>query len=195
MRTHTPQPVTLHTRTGHRKYLNTAERARFIATALAHPRQEIGTLCLTLAYTGCRISEALALTPACIDAESGFVAIRSLKKRNGAIVIREVPVPAVLLARLAALHAGCSQDERLWPVSRTRAWQLVKQVMADARVDSGPHATPKGCRHGFGLHAVRSGIPLNLLQRWLGHASLETCTIYLNLMGQEEREMASRMWQ
>jgi integrase/recombinase XerD len=82
----------------------------------------------------------------------------------------------------------------LWHLSRSRAWQLVKAVMRAAEIADGPHATPKGLRHGFGLHAVRSGVPLNLVQKWLGHASMATTAIYLQAMGSEEREFAARMW-
>jgi site-specific recombinase XerD len=66
--------------------------------------------------------------------------------------------------------------------------------MAEAGITGGIHATPKGLRHGFGLHAVRSGVPLNLVQRWLGHARMETTAIYLQAIGTEEREIAARMW-
>jgi site-specific recombinase XerD len=52
----------------------------------------------------------------------------------------------------------------------------------------------KGLRHSFGLHAIRSGVPLNLVQRWLGHASMNTTAIYLQAIGDEEREIAARMW-
>ncbi|MCR6734316.1 MAG: site-specific integrase [Afipia sp.] len=188
--------VSLYTQAGLRKYLNAAERQRFIAAAKACPRRDIGALCLTIAYTGCRISEALALTPASVESESGFVAIRSLKKRSRTLVVREVPVPADLLNLLTAdVFIREQAVERLWPLSRSRAWQLVKGVMHSAGIDSGIHATPKGLRHGFGLHAVRSGVPLNLVQRWLGHARLETTAIYLQAMGIEEREIAARMWE
>jgi len=54
--------------------------------------------------------------------------------------------------------------------------------------------TPKGLRHSFGIHAIRSGVPLNLVQRWLGHASMTTTAIYLQAIGDEEREIAARMW-
>ena len=84
-------------------------------------------------------------------------------------------------------------DSRLWSFARGRAWQLVKAVMKDAGIACGVHATPKGLRHGFGLHAIRSGVPLNLVQRWLGHARMETTAIYLQAMGREEREIAARM--
>jgi integrase/recombinase XerD len=54
--------------------------------------------------------------------------------------------------------------------------------------------TPKGLRHSFGIHAIRSGVPLNLVQRWLGHASMTTTAIYRDALGEEEREIAARMW-
>lgn len=184
--------VSLYTRGGLRKYLNAAERLRFIAAAKAFPRPDIGALCLTIAYTGCRISEALTLTPASVETESGFVAVRSLKKR-GRTVVREIPVPADLLNILTAIRRDRPTD-RLWTLCRSRAWQLIREVMRLASIPPGIHATPKGLRHGFGLHAVRSGVPLNLVQRWLGHARLETTSIYLQAMGAEEREFAARMW-
>jgi integrase/recombinase XerD len=79
-------------------------------------------------------------------------------------------------------------------LSRCRAWQLIKGIMREAAITAGPHATPKGLRHSFGLHAIRSGVPLNLVQRWLGHASMNTTAIYLQAIGDEEREIAARMW-
>ena len=60
---------------------------------------------------------------------------------------------------------------------------------------TGPQATPKGLRHGFGVHALHSGVPLNLLQKWMGHASISVTAIYGNAVGPEEREIAKRMWQ
>lgn len=186
----------LYSASGQRKYLTEDERARFIAAAQRCPRANIRTLCLTLAWTGCRISEALAITPPSIECAEGFIAIRCLKKRAGVVVIREVPVPEALLADIDAVHHlnHLERDARLWPLSRCRAWQLVKDVMDGACIPHGLHATPKGLRHGFGLHAIRCGVPINLVQRWLGHARMETTAIYLQAMGSEEREIAQRMW-
>jgi integrase len=186
----------LHTATGQRKYLTPAERKRFLEAANACPRPELRTLCLTLAHTGCRISEALALKRASVESEAGFIAVRSLKKRKRTIVVREIPVPTNCLNALEEAHGIISGDPgaKLWTFCRSRAWQLVKGVMKDAGIAAGPHMTPKGLRHGFGLHAIRSGVPLNLVQRWLGHARMETTAIYLQAMGTEEREIAARMW-
>lgn len=185
---------TLHTQNGSRKYLDQAERSRFIAAA-SSATQPLRTLCLTLALTGCRISEALALTADSIRPDEGVIAFRSLKKRTKRVVVREVPVPKELLQDLLALSGGMPDaGERLWRWGRVRAWQLVKAVMASGGIPPGPHATVKGLRHAFGLHAVRSGVPLNFVQRWLGHASMTTTAIYLQAIGPEERAIAERMW-
>jgi integrase len=186
----------LYTPTGRRKYLTPDERARFIDAARACARPELKTFCLTLAYTGCRISEGLAVTRHSVESAAGFVAIRSLKKRNGATAVREIPVPADLLASLDDVHhlSECDPDRLLWGWCRSQAWLLVKGIMREAGIAPGIHATPKGLRHGFGIHAIRSGVPVNLVQRWLGHARLETTMIYLQALGSEEREIARRMW-
>ena len=185
--------TSLYSGRGHRKYLTFAERQRFLDAARRHSRPAICTLCLTLAHTGCRLSEALALTRSAIESEAGFIAFRTLKRRSRAIIIREVPVPPALIAEIDVVH-GHAASTRLWTFSRSQAWRHVKDVMRDAGISDGPQASPKGLRHGFGVHAVRSGVPLNLVQRWLGHASMNTTAIYLAVMGDEERSIASRMW-
>ena len=55
-------------------------------------------------------------------------------------------------------------------------------------------ASPKGVRHGFGIKAVTSEVPLNMTQKWLGHARLATTAIYTDAIGPEEQEIAKRMW-
>lgn len=196
MRTNTLGTLSLFTAAGHRKYLTSDERWRFLSAAACQPRPEVHTLCAVLAHTGCRLSEGLSLTAASFDLTDGFVAIRCLKKRSKVPIVREVPLPPDLLNLLCDVHdIDRSFTGRLWTWSRSRAWQLVKQVMHEAGLPAGPHATPKGLRHGFGLHAIRCGVPVNLVQRWLGHASMNTTAIYLQAMGREERAIAARMWE
>ena len=72
------------------------------------------------------------------------------------------------------------------------AWLRLQGVMQAAGIKPGPHATPKGFRHGFGVAAVQAGIPLNLVQRWLGHAQLSTTAIYAEAVGAEEQSIAAR---
>lgn len=62
------------------------------------------------------------------------------------------------------------------------------------RCSTGPWSTCKGLRDGFGVNAIHRNVPLHLVQRWLGHANIATTTIYTEVIGPEEQEIASRMW-
>lgn len=173
---------------GRRKYLSSDERARFLRAADALSLRN-RALCHVLAYTGCRISEALALTTHHIDTERLTLAIKTLKRRR--CVFRVVPVPQATIALLKQLPAD--GGGRMWPMHRVTAWRIVKSTMLRAGI-FGPMACPKGLRHGFGIRAADRSVPTNLIQRWMGHASPTTTAIYLDAVGVEERQFASRMW-
>jgi integrase/recombinase XerD len=182
---------------GHRKYINATERELFKKGAEAAPR-EIRTFCCTLLYTGCRISEALALTSDRVDFTSGTLILLSLKKRDK-IIYRPVPVPPDFLDTLNLVHGLKEQrkDTRtalLWDWGRTTATKRVSEVMAAAGL-TGTQSTAKGLRHGFGVACIEKNIPLNLVQKWLGHADMSTTAIYVNAVGAEERNIASRLWE
>ena len=181
----------LYTRCGHRKYLNEAERQRFLVAATKQPLLT-HLLCHTMFYTGCRISEALNLTTGSVLELEGVLLIRSLKKRDHTL-IRQVPLPTGLISELINLNGSLSDSALIWKWGRTWAWSQIKNTMAFAEI-VGPQATPRGLRHSFGVHAIQRGVPLNLVQRWLGHADIKTTAIYTNAVGQEERSIAERMW-
>jgi integrase len=186
-------------RLGHRKYLTSAEREAFINAARKFEPM-VETFCHTIAYTGARISEVLATTPARIDASASIIVIECLKRRSNG-VFRAVPVPDDLLARLEAVHSitaaqydAVRRDERIWRWGRTTAWQRVKDVMAEGDVPRA-WAMPKALRHAFGVQGTaEAGVPLNIMQKWMGHARIETTAIYANAVGREERKLAERMW-
>src|SRR3546814_14578677 len=110
--------------TGRRKYVNSAERGRFLDAAERLP-PERRALCALLVFTGCRISEALALTRDHVDAERGTITFRTLKRRR--IVFRMVPVPERLVSTLMALPVG--PDGRLWGVHLQTAWRWTRGGM------------------------------------------------------------------
>jgi len=181
---------------GRRKYLTPNERRDFL-TASESTSQSVRTLCGTLAHTGCRISEALALTGDRVDLSDGVLIFESLKKRRRGIY-RAVPVPPEFLETLTAAHGlaaekGGVRALPLWPWSRSTAWRHVRAVMRAAGIE-GRHASPKGLRHGFGIKAVLSSVPLNMTQKWLGHARIATTCIYAESIGPEVRHLAERMW-
>jgi integrase/recombinase XerD len=178
-------------RTGQRKYLVTSERQAFVSAALRRGKHS-ASFCATLALTGARISEVLALTSGQIDRGNEAIVFETLKQRTRG-VFRAVPVPTHLVRLLDCAHDLSASTELLWPWSRTMAWNVVKGVMRTAAIPES-FAMPKSLRHGFAVEAVQNGVPLNVVQRWLGHSRLETTAIYTCVIGQEERILASKTW-
>ena len=186
---------------GNRKYATEAERTAVLRLAKATAPPAVYTYCLVLVLTGARISEVLELTPRHIDLDQRMIVVRSLKKRNRTRPIyRAIPVPSALLHALDTVHditsAGRDPERmrrRIWPWCRTTGWSRLKELF-DAAGIAGPQATPKGFRHGFAVGALLSGVPLNVLQKWMGHEKIETTAIYGEVIGPEERSIAERMW-
>lgn len=145
--------MNLYDQSGHRKYLNPGERDAFLKAA-DDAEREVRTFCHTLAYTGCRISEALALTADRVDLKDGTVSFETLKKR-GSGVYRPVPIPPALADALNMVHNIRTAQKRrdrgrsvqLWTFARNTAWRHTRAVMEVAKI-KGPHGTPKDCAIG-----------------------------------------------
>jgi site-specific recombinase XerD len=187
----------LYAANGGRKYLNHSERQRAIC-AMDNLAIDEALFSLVLAWSGARISEVLALAHSSFQIEEGLVAIQTLKRRCHSV--REIPLPPELMAALERhFMIGKKQRDlrdaglRLWPWSRTTAWRIIKRVMFSAGI-SGRHACPRGLRHAFGVGSLRAGVPLNLVQRFLGHARISTTAIYAAACGPDEVAFAAKFW-
>ena len=180
-----------------RKYLTSEERTRFLAAASREPKPDHQTFALTLAHSGARVSELLALRPVDIDLDATAIRIRTLKRRTEHW--REVPVPVEHIRALELVHGLRSISARraskpVWPWSRATGHRRIVAVMERAGI-SGPQACPKGLRHAFGIAAVAAGVPLPTIAAVLGHADLSTTAIYTTAVGIEARQFLARMWE
>ena len=182
-----------------RKYLTAEERVRFLAAVGRDARAEVQTFALTLAHTGARISEVLALRAVDVDLRAEEVRIATLKRRREHW--RAVPVPEHLVRELDLVHAlrrsqgarGGAARRRLWSFTRPTAARHVARLMRAAGIE-GPQACAKGLRHAYGVAAVSAGVPLPTVAAVLGHADLTTTAIYTTAIGAEARELVARMW-
>ncbi|MCB1754339.1 MAG: site-specific integrase [Gammaproteobacteria bacterium] len=184
---------------GKRKYLTQDEQDRFLKAASDLDRAEVRTFCMTLAFTGCRISEALQLTVARVDLSAKVIRFRTLKKRDK-VEYRAVPVPDDYLDAMKLVHSiakrqklKTGKDALLWDFKRAMAWKHIKAVMQAAGIE-GAQATAKGLRHGFGVRMAQKTRNPRLVQKLLGHSSLETTVIYMDLVGEEERAEVLGAW-
>jgi integrase/recombinase XerD len=177
---------------GTRKYLNAGERNTFRLSVESESDPARRAFCLVLFYTGCRISEALELTAERVDLSSKIVIFETLKRRQRGLY-RAVVIPDFLARLLEHVLTGVEPSCRVWNFSRPTAYRLVKRHMAAAGI-GGIQACPKGLRHAFAVACLNQQIPLTKLQKWMGHAKLDTTAIYLDVMGEEEKKLAEKLW-
>jgi site-specific recombinase XerD len=147
-------------------------------------------LLLFLYNTGARASEASELTISNLHLDHASVDIlgKGRKRRQcplwpktvgelRALVVNRLPQERVFLNR-------CGQHMTRFGVhalvERTAAKvQTTMPTLADKRV------SPHSIRHSTATHLLASGVDINTVRAWLGHASLETTNVYaeINLEG------------
>ena len=190
--------LSLYTPRGERKYINRAERRRVLAV-IQRLKRERALFSMLLLWTGGRVSEMLAVRPNSFQIERNVVALRTLKRRKPHV--REVPIAPGLMAAidrqfgLTDLQRNPeTANQRLWNFGRVTAWRFVKGAMLEAGIVGRP-ACPRGLRHGFGVGTLQASVPLNMVQKWMGHARLSTTAIYADASGPDEAAFAERFWQ
>ena len=187
----------LYDQKGGRLYLTPSERTRFLESARSQ-LPEWRTFAIFLVLTGCRISEALGVHGEHFDFEENRVAVETLKQRKRG-VWRRIPLPRSFLVDLKQVHqigsrnAAGRAEGRIWPYGRTTGFEHIKEMFRVSEI-AGAQACPKGLRHTFAVHALLSGVPVTVVQRWMGHSRLETTQIYLSVGGDEEYHLAASMW-
>lgn len=179
-------------RQGNRKYLNGEEQYAYLRALCGETDRATRAFCLTLFYAGCRISEALNLTAGRVDLRAKSLVFETMKRRKRGC-FRSVPIPDDLTKLFRQLVCQLQPSNRVWRMSRTTAYRLVKSRMARAGI-AGGMACPKGLRHGFAIACIAQDVPLTTIKKWMGHARLETTEIYLDASGDEERDFAKRVW-
>ena len=136
--------------------------------------------------TGFRVSEALALrrVDLRLDQDSPLIVVRADSPGNRAKKGREVPVPADLVESLRDLASFHSKDHYrpMMDISRQRIGQVMKEAAVQAGIDPA-RAHPHAFRHTYGRNCVLPGVPIPVLQKWLGHASMVDTQRYVELAG------------
>jgi integrase len=157
--------------------LTRAEVAAILA-ACVHPRDRT---MLTVCYgCGLRLSEVLALRVADIDGERKLLRIEQGKGAKD----RLVPLSPTLLEHLRAdsrlyrpadwLFAGRT-GEPLSPTSLQKAYTQAKRQAGVTKI-GGIH----GLRHAYATHQLAAGLPVERLQRLMGHGNIQTTLRYVH---------------
>lgn len=140
-----------------------------------------GMMIKTLFLTGCRVSEFVGL-----DVEDFSYDDKTITVRNGkGGKDRVVPILPALADELAGFLSREHRRGGTGPLFRTRSWerfsprrvqQIVKELAAGAGITK--RVYPHLMRHTVAQHLLEGGMPLEQVQRFLGHASITTTQIY-----------------
>ena len=170
-----------------------AHQVEALIRAAPNPRARL--LFLIEWRAGLRISEALALEARDLSLESELSSIR-VREGKGSKA-RIVPVhPELHAALTSALQFGdVGREDRLVRVSRATADRWIKAAAARAAelgsIPAGRHISNHTLRHSYARHLLVDGIPINYRSRWLGHSSIQTTLIYLELVPDPTGSLAS----
>lgn len=127
---------------------------------------------LTLLWmSGIRVSEATSLIKGNIDFENYTMTIKWLKNKKQKN--RVVPLHPNLRNLLQLYTASINLEDRIFPISRQRAWQIVRKYF-----DGSPHQF----RHSFAVNWLRCDGDLIILHKILGHSKIQTTMEYLKIV-------------
>lgn len=138
--------------------------------------------CFTLMYAcGLRISEANSLTVDKIDGKNSL--LRIIGKGNKE---RVVPLPAAMLISLRALWRTHRHPHLLFPNQNGEqpvTTGVLYHTFKDARrkADLPDTVTPHTLRHCYATRLMENQVDTRVVQILLGHASIQSTTIYTHL--------------
>ena len=131
-------------------------------------------LLLTLSRTGLRVSELVKLRKS--DVSENTILVRQGKGKKD----RVVPLESELSSLLGLYVDSKSPRDRLFPLTDRQVRNIVYKYAPDG-LDVHPHTL----RHSFAVHCLKSGMNVRSLQKILGHSSLTTTQVYLDVIGKD----------
>ena len=155
--------------------------------ALIHaaPHGQARLIMLEQWRAGLRVSEAVALEVADLqlDGDRPTLKVRQGKGRKDRIV----PLHPELAAAFRQVIAfGNVRRGQLVSTTRSTAWRWVKAALARAQergtIPAGRWVGTHTLRHSAARHWLAEGVPINHVSKWLGHASIQTTLIYLDIL-------------
>jgi integrase/recombinase XerD len=151
----------------------TEEEVLRLTMAAWSPRDK--ALIRMLYRTAGRISEVVTITWAdlVVKPEQGQV---TLFGKGGKT--RVVQIPLTLVSALQDIRDGAENSERIFPITRQRAWSIVKATAKRAGITD--KLSPHWFRHSHATHSLDHGAPLKLVSSTLGHSSISITDRYLH---------------
>ena len=141
----------------------------------------------TMRHTGLRGGEVAKLTPRDIIEVRGLVRIRVVGKGSK---IREVPVlDRETASELLELKQEVPPGQTLFGVKDCTLRWWAERASKATGIKFHTHLL----RHAFATEALNRGVPVDVVQQWLGHSRLETTRRYAMTLDERVEEYARKM--
>jgi len=137
-----------------------------------------------LAFTGCRLEEALGAARGDLNFEARAVRLR--RSVRGKAVERIVEVPARLFWDIMSLYAGGLDGDKLFPFHPRHARAVVYRW---SERYLGRRVRPHALRHSYALYLLEKTGSLELVKRLLGHAGYRWVKAYGHATRVEPRDL------
>ena len=148
-------------------------------------------VCLTTIYScGLRLQEGTHLQIADIDSARGYIHVRHGKGAKD----RYVPLPKRTLQLLREFWETHRNPVRIFPapgrggnlmpindkpIPKSSVQIVFKKVLKESGIQK--HASVHTLRHSYATHLLEADVNLRLIQKYLGHNTLTTTSIYTHL--------------
>ncbi|MDP9472579.1 MAG: tyrosine-type recombinase/integrase [Chloroflexota bacterium] len=172
-----------------RSYLTPEEYNRLLAAAGGHPRD----FCILTLFlqTGIRISELCALRLEEIDLATATLMVRAGKGMTARTIELEKKSTRSLKTWLSLResspydHLFLNRDGE--PLKEWGVRDLLEKYRLQAGITK--KVTPHSLRHTFASAKAQSGVSPFQLKEWLGHARLDTTSIYVHMARQNAKKV------
>ncbi len=179
------------------KSLLRAARTQPASNPKATLRRTRDTALLEILFgTGMRVSEVVATDIRHLDMDRLVISVRGKGNRE-----REIPVVCDALREALTVHLNARQTQGAVPddpvfLNRRGARmsdQSIRGILRrHARKLGKPRITPHMLRHTIATLLLEEGADLRHIQRLLGHSSIATTTIYVNVSERSQRRALER---
>lgn len=146
---------------------------KLLISVASHYNGEVGVAAAIMWRAGLRIGETVALEWVDVDYARGVLEVRGTDARPG----RAVPLHADLYEALERLKSARVREGPLFTVSTRTVMRQIRLGMERVGLDQESTGTgvqkagAESLRHSAAVHWLSTGVPVDVVSRWLGHSS------------------------
>jgi integrase len=183
------------------RWLSPDEEAKVLETLRRYGKEDVAETVEALIDTGMRQSELFALSPSDVDLEAGTITIWQTRHGASKVVykrtkngeMRTIYMTQRVRKILERRVQSTTPDGLLFPGDiywLRNAWDRVRAAMG---MTGDPNFVPYICRHTCASRLVQKGIQIPVIQKWMGHKTIQITMRYANVAPENLRAAADTL--